>query len=73
MLCQMRAEGAASDKLTLDQEHVKPLDVFLIKDPSQHTHTRRSKENISLFVRVTTACFAIAESRIRRPMPHKSQ
>lgn len=28
------------DKLTLDQEHVKPLDVFVIKDPSQHTHSR---------------------------------
>lgn len=36
MLCQMRAEEAMSDKLTLDQEHVKPL--FIIKDRSrQHT------------------------------------
>lgn len=26
-----------SDKLTLDQEHVKPLDVFLIKDHSLET------------------------------------
>ncbi len=39
MLCQMRAEGAMSDKLTLDQGHVKPLDVFIIKDPSRHKHT----------------------------------
>lgn len=39
MLCQMGADGATSDKLTLDREHVKPLDVFLIKDPGQHTHT----------------------------------
>ena len=38
MLCQMRAEGAKSDKLTLDQEHVKPLDVSIIKDHSQYTH-----------------------------------
>lgn len=28
-----------SDKLTLDQEHVKLLDVFIIKDSRQHTHS----------------------------------
>lgn len=45
MLCQMRAEGAMSDILTLDQEHVKPLDVFIIKDPSWHTHTHTHSRN----------------------------
>lgn len=39
MLCQMRAARAKSDKLTLDQEHVKLLDVLMIKDHSLHTHT----------------------------------
>lgn len=72
---QMRAEGAMSDKLNIRSREVKPLDVFLINHPSQHTHTLNDfplwiQKNISLFVKVVIACHAIAKWKEQNLQPN---